>query len=34
VGDVVDARGIVRTDVDLGSGYKYAVLVEDAKIRK
>jgi hypothetical protein len=34
VGDVVDARGTLRTDVDLGSGYKYAVLVEDAKIRR
>ena len=34
IGDVVDARGTLRTDVDLGSGYKYSVLVEDAKIRK
>ncbi len=34
VGDVVNVSGTVRTDVDVGSGYKYAVLVEDAKIRK
>ena len=34
VGQVVDASGIVRTDVDIGSGYKYAVLVEDAKLRR
>jgi hypothetical protein len=34
VGDVLDVRGTVRTNVDLGSGYKYAVLVEDAKLRK
>ena len=34
VGDVINANGTVRTDLDLGSGYKYAVLVEGAKIRK
>lgn len=34
VGDVVNARGTVRTDVNVGSGYAYAVLVEDAKLRK
>lgn len=34
VGDVVNASGTVRTDVNLGSGYVYAVLVEDAKIRR
>ncbi len=34
VGDIVNASGIVHTDVDLGSGYKYAVLVEGAKLRK
>lgn len=32
VGDVVVARGTVRTDVDLGSGYRYAVLVEGAAL--
>ena len=34
VGDVVNARGRVRNDVDIGPGYAYTVLVEDAKIRK
>jgi hypothetical protein len=34
IGDVVVARGIVRTDLDLGSGYSYKVLVEDAKLQK
>ena len=30
VGDVVVAKGVVKTDVNLGSGYAYKVLVEDA----
>ena len=34
VGDVVIAKGIVKTDVDLGSGYAYKVLVEDVSFRK
>lgn len=34
VGDVINASGTVRTDVNLGSGYVYAVLVEDARIRR
>jgi hypothetical protein len=34
IGDVVVARGTVRTDVDLGSGYFYAVLVDEAKLQK
>jgi len=34
VGDVVTAQGLVRTDVNLGSGYAYAVLIEDAVLRK
>ncbi len=34
VGDVVNASGTVRTDVNIGSGYSYAVLVEDARVRK
>lgn len=34
VGDIVNAKGTVRTDVNLGSGYAYAVLVEDASLRK
>jgi hypothetical protein len=34
VGDVVVATGVVRADVDLGAGYAYKVLVEDASLRK
>jgi len=34
VGDVVVARGTVRTDVNLGSGYAYKVLVEDVSFQK
>lgn len=34
VGDVLVARGTVRTDVNVGAGYAYAVLVEDATLRK
>ncbi len=33
-GEVVSATGTVRTDVDLGSGYVYAVLLDGAKLRK
>lgn len=34
VGDVVVVKGVVRTDVNLGSGYAYAVLLEDAALQK
>jgi hypothetical protein len=34
LGDVVSVKGTVRTDVNLGSGYTYAVLIEDATVRK
>jgi hypothetical protein len=34
VGDIVNVKGTVRTDVNLGSGYAYAVLIENAAIRK
>lgn len=34
VGDIVTARGTVRTDVTVGPGYAYAVMVEDASVRK
>lgn len=34
VGDVVTVAGVVKTDVDLGAGYAYKVLVEDAKLQK
>ena len=30
IGDVVTAKGVVKTDVDLGSGYKYKVVLEEA----
>ncbi len=31
VGDRVTAQGIIKKDIDLGYGYKFAVLIEDAK---
>jgi hypothetical protein len=34
LGSIVTARGVVRTDIDLGSGYNYKVLIEDAKFQK
>ena len=34
VGDVVVAKGIVRTDVNLGSGYAYKVLIDEAALQK
>ena len=34
LGDVVSARGTVRTDVTVGPGYAYAVMVEAAKLSK
>lgn len=34
VGDVVIAKGVVRTDVDLGSGYSFPVLLENARLQK
>jgi len=34
VGDVVIANGVVTTDVKLGSGYSYDVLVENASLKK
>jgi len=34
VGDVVVAKGVVRTDVDLGSGYSYKVMVDEATLSK
>ena len=34
VGSIVVARGVVRTDLDLGSGYAYKVLIEDATLQK
>jgi hypothetical protein len=34
VGDVVTAKGTVRTDKDFGAGYAYPVIVEDASVTK
>jgi hypothetical protein len=34
LGEVVVARGVVKTDVDLGSGYSYRVLVENASFNR
>lgn len=34
VGDVVTVRGVVQADKDFGSGYRYAVIVENATITK
>jgi hypothetical protein len=34
VGDIVLARGRVRTDVNVGAGYAYAVLIEEATVGK
>jgi hypothetical protein len=34
VGDVVTAKGVVRTDVNIGSGYAYKVLVENVTFQK
>src|SRR5471032_1167763 len=33
-GAVVVVKGVVRTDVDLGSGYAYKVLIENATLQK
>jgi len=34
IGDVVLVTGIVHTDKDLGSGYSYKVLIEEATLQK
>lgn len=34
VGDVVLVKGVVHTDKNLGSGYAYRVLIENAKLQK
>ena len=34
VGDIVTVKGILYKDKDFGSGYKYAVIVEQATIKK
>jgi len=34
IGDLVIAKGIVKTDIDLGSGYKYDVVLEETTFTK
>ncbi len=34
IGDVVTAKGVVRTDEDFGSGYSYKVLIEEATLHE
>jgi hypothetical protein len=34
LGDIVNARGTVRTDVTVGPGYAYAVMIDNAELRK
>ena len=34
VGDVITIKGTLRTDKDFGSGYSYAVIVDEASIVK
>ncbi len=33
IGDVVTAKGVVRTDKDFGSGYSYHVMIEEATLQ-
>lgn len=33
-GDIVTVKGVVHTDRDIGAGYKYKVLIEDATVQK
>ena len=33
-GEVVTAQGVVRTDMDFGSGYAYKVLIEEATLQR
>jgi hypothetical protein len=34
VGDIVTAKGVVRTDQDFGAGYSYKVLIEEATLQQ
>lgn len=34
IGDIVNAKGTVRTDVNIGPGYAYAVMIENATVGK
>ena len=33
-GDILTVKGILKTNIDLGSGYKYKVIIEDAQFTK
>lgn len=33
IGDVVTAKGIVRTNKDFGAGYSYKVIIEEATLQ-
>jgi len=33
-GDILTAKGVVRTDKDFGAGYSYKVIVEEAKLQR
>lgn len=34
LGDILTAKGVVRTDKDFGAGYSYKVIVEEAKLQR
>jgi hypothetical protein len=34
IGDVVTVKGVVRTDVDIGMGMRYKLIIEDATLQK
>ena len=34
VGDVVTVKGVIKTNIDIGSGYKYDVIMEEATFSK
>ncbi len=34
LGDILTAKGVVRTDKDFGAGYSYKALVEEAKLQR
>ena len=34
IGEVVTVQGVMKTNVNLGSGYQYKALIEDAKFTK
>jgi hypothetical protein len=34
LGDVVTAKGVVRTDKDFGAGYSYKAIIEDATLQR